>query len=184
MNFPLQDRQRTYLLGHSVEEVAVTALLLPCPHEARLLGARRSGAELHGAACSLSTANNANTTLTTNTTTTAAAAAEAGVSPAAGRDAHTAGGLVNLSRRRRKRRRRRGRPGRLRVSAGLCWDWVALAASHIQLCLLGLGQKEGEREDRRKGGREECEGGEKKNKSAKVGSFGVVLSLRFFFSSF
>lgn len=57
----------TYLLGHSVEEVAVSALLLPCPHEAWLLSTRRSGAELHGAlACSLSTAaNDANVTQTT-----------------------------------------------------------------------------------------------------------------------
>lgn len=38
----------TDLLGHSEEEVAVSALLCPCPHEARL-GAGRSGAELHGA---------------------------------------------------------------------------------------------------------------------------------------
>lgn len=38
----------TDLLGHSEKEVAVSALLCPCPHEARL-GAGRSGAELHGA---------------------------------------------------------------------------------------------------------------------------------------
>lgn len=38
----------TDLLGHSEKEVVVSALLCPCPHEARL-GAGRSGAELHGA---------------------------------------------------------------------------------------------------------------------------------------
>ena len=46
----------THLLGHPEEEVAVSALLLPCPHEARLHTCR-SGAELHGAlACAAAAA--------------------------------------------------------------------------------------------------------------------------------
>lgn len=89
---------QTYLLGHSVEEVAVSALLLPCPHEARLLSTRRSGAELHGAlACSLSVPAAANNANTTQTTTTASDAAE--VTLTSGGDPHTDGGFVNLSRR-------------------------------------------------------------------------------------
>ncbi len=49
MNNSHTERQHaTDLLGHSEEEVAVSALLCPCPHEARL-GAGRFGAELHGA---------------------------------------------------------------------------------------------------------------------------------------
>lgn len=124
------EAELTYLLGHSVEEVAVSALLLPCPHEARLLSTRRSGAELHGAfACSLSAAaNDANATQTTS-----AAAAGAAATVVTGGDARAnangAGGSVSLG---------WGRPGRLRVCAGLLWDCVALTASHIQLCLLGL----------------------------------------------
>lgn len=110
--FPSRERERggegerskdelTYLLGHSVEEVAVSALLLPCPHEAWLLSTRRSGAELHGAlACSLSTAaNDANVTRTTCFPAAAAAAAgDAAVAVAAtgGVGANGASGSVSL----------------------------------------------------------------------------------------
>lgn len=154
------EAELTYLLGHSVEEVAVSALLLPCPHEARLLSTRRSGAELHGAfACSLSAAaNDANATQTTSAAAAGVAAAAATV--ATGGDARAnascAGGSVSLSWR---------WPGRLWVCAGLLRDCVALTASHIQLCLLGLRQRERERQRGRAGGMWECEGGEKRKKS-------------------
>lgn len=128
----------TYLLGHSVEEVAVSALL-PCPHEARLLSTRRSGAELHGAfSCSLSAAaNNANATQTS---------ASAAAALTTGGDAHAnascAGGSATLSWRWPRRR--------LRVLAGLWGDRVTLSVFHIQLCLLGLrGKGDTGREGRR-----------------------------------
>lgn len=136
------EAELTYLLGHSVEEVAVSALLLPCPHEARLLSTRRSGAELHGAfACSLSAAaNDANVTETTSAAAGAAATVATGGDALA--NANDGSGSFSLSWR---------WPGRLRVCGGLFWDCVALAASHIQLCLLGLRQREEEtgREGRR-----------------------------------
>lgn len=135
----------TYLLGHSVEEVAVSALLLPCPHEARLLSTRRSGAELHGArACSLSAAaNDAYATQTTSAAGGAAATTTVATWDDARANASCVRGSVSLSWR---------WPGRLWVSAGLWWDRVTLTASHIQLCLLGLRQREGETE--REGGRD------------------------------
>lgn len=128
----------TYLLGHSVEEVAVSALLLPCPHEARLLSTRRSGAELHGAfACPLAVrpaANDANTTQTT-TTNAAASSTAAGAVTARGdarANASSVRGCFNLR-----------WPGRLGVFTGLWWDSVAFTASHIQVFLRGLDTERG-----------------------------------------
>lgn len=132
------EAELTYLLGHSVEEVAVSALLLPCPHEARLLSTRRSGAELHGAfACSLSAAANDVNAAQTTFAAAAATAATVATGGVACANASGAVGSVSLSWR---------WPGLLWVCCGLRWDCVALTASHIQLCFLGLRQKEGETE--------------------------------------
>lgn len=169
----LNEGEGTHLLGHSEEEVAlVSALLLPCPHEAGL-STGRSGAELHGGPplCSLSAAANyANTYGTTGATATATAGDGCGASAVVvvlvGGDAAGRGGS-------------RGVGG---AAQGGLWCplgfWVSgrlaasllAAASHIQPCLLGL-EKEG-------GGRE---GGGGDKKKVSEGGFGILgVGLLFF----
>lgn len=151
----LNEGEGTHLLGHSEEEVAlVSALLLPCPHEARL-STGRSGAELHGGPplCSLSAAANcANTYGTTGATATATAGDGCGASAVVvelvGGDAAGRGGSRGVG------GAAQGGlwcPLAFRVSGRLAASLLA-AASHIQPCLLGLEKEGGGREEGRRGG--------------------------------